>query len=126
MCHTSAYVVLLLGLKRMNNRSLMSQCLLQGAFNCSIVKVVVSLIQSQEYLPSATNDDKVSNSFHILGNPSFTSSTEWVFWGEFGQSGIHQDQFPPGFGSLPARLVWLSLFMQLRVIQLPALTNMRL
>lgn len=89
------------------------------------MKVVVLLIQSCEYLLSATNDGRTSHSFHILGNPSFASSIESIGGGEFDQSDVHQDQFPPGFVSLPTPLVWLILLAQLRVIQLAAVVNTR-
>lgn len=80
-CHTSAHVVLLDGLKRMNN-ILMSQCAPRRAFSCSSTKaIVVLLIQSCEYLPSAINNGRTNHSFHILGNLCFTSSKELTFEG---------------------------------------------
>lgn len=88
MCHTFAHVLPLLRLKRMSKSSPMSQCLPWRTFNHSIIKVVVLLIQSHECLPSATNDGGTSHSFHILGNPPFTSSVASGLGGEF-------DQFVP-------------------------------
>lgn len=80
-CHTSAHFVLLDGLKRMSN-ILMSQCTPRRAFSRSNMKiVVVLLIQSCEYLPSAINNSRTNHSFHILGNLRFTSSKELAFGG---------------------------------------------
>jgi len=81
VCHTSAHVVLLDGLKRMSN-ILMSQWAPRRAFSRSSMKVVVVLlIQSPDYLPSAINNGRTNHSFHILGNPCFTSSKGLVFGG---------------------------------------------